>query len=71
MLLFFAEAPKITKGRGQIVKTMTTTLKALAGQSVGVRHHSVLMIVCEIKGAPKPVIMWNKNGEEVAEGLMV
>ena len=50
---------------------MTTTLKALAGQSVGVRHHSVLMVVCEIKGAPKPVIMWNKNGEEVAEGLMV
>ena len=65
------DSPKIIKGSGKVVKHSPTTIKTVVGESIGIRQNSVLMIFCEFKGTPAPVVNWNKNGEEVDPSLLV
>jgi len=68
--LIVGESPKIVKGTGKIFRSLPTTMKAVIGQSIGIRQNSVLMIVCEYSGTPSPLISWTRNGNEVDSSLL-
>ena len=69
--LSFTEKPKIFRAPGKVMRILPSSLKAKMGQYIGVRQHSVVVIMCDVTGTPKPKISWNKNGQEIAENLLV